>query len=223
MPLLRRILWAIEDKRIDLDLANMESIFVATSKGRRAVLRGTVHLLVPGISLFAALLIVSVVARSLPSLRLVGALFYGFGVIPIGFILSIAALSVLYWRHHWLSGLSLVCAVPLALAFGIFPNPVNSPVGWAANVLKVIYYHHDLQQSYAEAKNSGETLPVGQAGIDGFGSLTSGLVYDPSGEIALPPNQRSKAWTDVPGATELGIDRLEVHHIVGPYYQWFHD
>ena len=24
-------------------------------------------------------------------------------------------------------------------------------------------------------------------------------------------------------ATELGIDRLEVHHIFGPYYQWFHD
>jgi hypothetical protein len=58
---------------------------------------------------------------------------------------------------------------------------------------------------------------------NGFGSLTSGLVYDPSGEIALPPNQRSKSWTDGPGATELGIDKLEVHHIFGPYYHWFHD
>jgi hypothetical protein len=79
------------------------------------------------------------------------------------------------------------------------------------------------EPSYAEAKNSGQISPLGQADIDGLGSLASGLVYDPSGEIALPPNQRSKAWTDGPGATELGIDRLEVHHIFGPYYQWFHD
>ena len=92
-----------------------------------------------------------------------------------------------------------------------------------ANVLKVVYYHGDLQQSYAEAKNSGQLSPLGQADIDGLGSLGSGLVYDPSGEIALPPNQRSRAWTNGPGATELGIDRLEVHHIFGYYYQWFHD
>jgi hypothetical protein len=52
-----------------------------------------------------------------------------------------------------------------------------------ANVLKVVYYHLDLQQSYAEAKNSGQTSPLGQA----------------------------------------DIDKLEVHHIFGPYYHWFHD
>jgi hypothetical protein len=183
----------------------------------------TVRLLVPGILLFVALLILNIAVRTLPPLLLAAALFYGFGLIPTGLIVAIAALSFLYWRRHWLSGLSLVCAAPLAFAIGIFPNPVNSPVGWAANVLKVIYYHHDLQQSYAEAKRRGQTLPLGQADIDGFGSLTSGLVYDPSGEIALPPNRRSKAWADGPGTTELGIDRLEVHHIFGPYYHWFHD
>ncbi len=200
----------------------MESIFGAPLKAR-AVLRSTAHLLVPGITLFVLLLIVSAVARSLPPLLLVSILFYGYWVIPIGLILAIAALSFFYWRRHWLSGLSLACAAPLAFAFGIFPNPVNSPVGWTANVLKAIYYHRDLQQSYAKARNSRQISPLGQADIDGFGSLASGLVCDPSGEIALPPNQRSKAWTDGPGATELGIDRLEVHHIFGPYYQWFHD
>lgn len=46
-----------------------------------------------------------------------------------------------------------------------------------------------------------------------LGASHPDLFYDPSGEIALPPNQRSKAWTDGPGATELGIDSLEVHHI----------
>jgi hypothetical protein len=148
-------------------------------------------LLVPGLTLFVVLLIVSVAVRSLSPLLLVGALFYGFGVIPIGLILAIAALSFLYWRRHRLSGLSLVCAAPLVFAVGIFPNPVNSPVGWTANVLKVVYYHHDLQQSYSEAKNSGEALPLGQADIDGFGSLAAGLVYDPSGEIAYAVKQTS--------------------------------
>jgi hypothetical protein len=185
-------------------------------------LRSTVHLLVPGITLFVVLFIGSVVVRSLPVLLFVGVLFYGSWVIPIALILTIAAFAIFYWRRDWLSGLSLVCAAPLVFAVGVFPNPVNSPVGWAANVLKVVYYHNDLQQSYAEAKNSGQASPLGQADVEGFGSLASGLVYDPSGEIALPPNRRSKAWTDGPGATELGIDALEVHHIFGPYYHWFH-
>jgi hypothetical protein len=203
------------------DEGNMESIL--QQPRRRAVLRSTVRLLVPGITLFVLLVIVSVVARSLPPLLLVVGLFYGFGAVPIALILGIAALSFFYWRRHWLSGLSLVCAAPLVIVVGFFPNPVDSPVGWAANVLRVVYYRHELQQTYVEAKNSGQTLPLGQADIDGFGSLTSGLVYDPSGEIALPPNRRSKAWADGPGTTELGIDRLEVHHIFGPYYHWFHD
>ena len=189
---------------------------------RHAVLRSG-HLLFPGIILFVVLLILSVVARSLPPLLLVAGLFYGFGVIPIALTLAIAALSFLYWRRHWLSGLSVVCAAPLVIVVGFIPNPPNSPVGWAANVLKVIYYNRDLHETYANAKKSGQSLPLGQADIDGFGSLASGLIYDPSGEIGLPPDQRSRAWTDGPGTTELGIKNLEVHHIFGPYYQWFHD
>ena len=188
----------------------------------RRTLRRTVQLLVPGITLFVVLLIGSIVLRSLPVFLFVGVLFYGFGFIPIAAILAIAAVSFLYWRRHWLSGLSLSCAAPLVFAFGIFPHPVDSPVGWAANVLKVIYYHNDLQRSYMEAKKSGQTSPVGQVYTDGLGSLTSGLAYDPSREIALPANQRSQAWTDGPGATELGMNDFEAHHIFGSYYQWFH-
>jgi hypothetical protein len=127
----------------------------------RRTLRSTVQLLVPGITLFVVLLIGSIVVRSLPVFLFVGVLFYGFGLIPIAVILAIAAVSFFYWRRHWLSGFSLICAVPLVFAFGFFPHPINSPVGWAANVLKVIYYHTDLQRSYVEAKKSGQTSPVG--------------------------------------------------------------
>jgi hypothetical protein len=79
----------------------------------RRTLRRTVHLLVPGIALFVVLLIGSIVVRSLPVLLFVGVFFYGFGLIPIAVILAIAAVSFFYWRRHWLSGFSLICAAPL--------------------------------------------------------------------------------------------------------------
>jgi len=91
-------------------------------------LRRIFPFLVPGISLFVVLLIGSTVIRSLPVLLWIGVFFFGFGVIPIALILAIAALSFFYWRRHWISGLSLICAAPLALAVGIYPNPVNSPI-----------------------------------------------------------------------------------------------
>jgi len=184
--------------------------------------RRTVQLLIPGITLFVVLLIGSIGVRSLPVLLVVGVFFYGFGLIPITVILAIVIASFIYWRRHRLSGLSLPCAAPLVFACGIFPKPIYSPVGWAANVVKVIYYHNDLQRSYVEAKKSGQSSPVGQIYTDGLGSVALGLAYDPSGEISLPAGQRSQAWTDGPGATELGIHSLEAHHIFGPYYQWFH-
>jgi hypothetical protein len=173
----------------------MESIFGAPLKAR-AVLRRTAQLLVPGITLFVLLFIVSAVARSLPPLLLVSILFYGYWVIPIGLILAIAALSFFYWRRHWLSGLSLACAAPLAFAFGIFPNPVNSPVGWTANVLKVIYYHRDLQQSYAEAKNSrrhsGRPIltDLGASHPDSSTTLLAKLPYRPISAVKPGPMGR---------------------------------
>jgi hypothetical protein len=160
--------------------------------------------------------------RSLPALLFAVLFIFGFGVLPIVVAGAIAVLSCLYWRRSWLSGVSVLGAAPLVIVLNIFPHPVNSPVGWAANVVKVLYYHHALQRSYVEGQNSGHTSPVGQVYTDGFGSLTAGLAYDPSGEIALPAHQRSRAWTEGPGATELGIESLETHHIIGAYYQWFH-
>jgi hypothetical protein len=179
-------------------------------------------LLGPGITLFVVLLIGSIGVRSLPALLFASVLFYRSGLIPIVGILAIGVASIFYWRRHWFSGVSFLCAAPLVIALEIFPQPVNSPVGWAANVVKIIYYHEELQRSYLEAQKSGQTTPVGQVYTDGFGSLTAGLAYDPSGEIALPADQRSQAWTDGPGETELGNDGFEAHHILGAYYQWFH-
>jgi hypothetical protein len=54
-----------------------------------------------------------------------------------------------------------------------------------------------------------------EAGAEG------GTVFDPSGEIAKPVDQRSPQWHD--GVTMrfwLDKDCLEVKHLVGPFYHW---
>jgi hypothetical protein len=131
-------------------------------------------------------------------------------------------LAVKAWRSHWISGLAVLCAPLLVFGLATFPSPLVSPVGWAVNSARAIYYRAELQRSYLEARRSGQPQPVGYIYLDGFGSLTSGLAYDPSGQIALPINKRSNSWNDGPGQTELGLDNLEAHHLFGPYYQWFH-
>lgn len=185
-------------------------------------MRRLVGLLFPGIALLGVLLFASIGLRSVPLLLFAVLFLYGSGLIPIAGMMAIAVVSIVYWRRHWLSGASILCAAPLVFALNIYPQPVTSPVGWAANGVKVLYYYRDLQRSYGEAQKSGQTTPVGQVYTDGFGSLTAGLAYDPSGEIALPPDQRSRAWTEGPGATELGNKGFEANHIWGAYYQWFH-
>jgi hypothetical protein len=42
-------------------------------------------------------------------------------------------------------------------------------------------------------------------------------VVDPTGEIVLPADRRSKAWAATAGQTELGVEGLEARHIVGNY------
>ena len=126
----------------------------------RPTLRRTVHLLVPGIMLLGVLIIASIGLRSLPALLFAVMFLYGFGVIPIAVIGAIAVLSFWYWRRNWLSGVSILCAAPLVFALNMFPHPVTSPVGWAANVVKILYYHHELQRSYMEARKSGQITPV---------------------------------------------------------------
>jgi hypothetical protein len=145
-----------------------------------------------------------------------------YGLVPITLVLLLIGVVCWQSRLHWLSGLSTLCAPLLVFALGAFPTPPVSPVGWAANVARVVYFRRELRSSYLQAKSHGESVAVGQLPLDGFGSLTSGLAYDPSREIERPADKRSDAWMLGPGRTELGLGNLEVHHIFGSYYFWFH-
>ncbi len=79
-----------------------------------------------------------------------------------------------------------------------------------------------LEQA-AELRRKGVSPAIAVIGIEGFGSLTFGIALDPTGEIAVARDKRSKAWTEVAASTELSIEGMEAHHIVGDYYSWFHD
>jgi hypothetical protein len=181
------------------------------------------NLVGPAVVLFGALVLLCVFLRALSFWYLLGLLLFGYGVVPVSVALAFLGVTIWQWRRNWISGVSMLCAPLLVTILGAFPQPVSSPIGWAANVARVFYYRNELQKSYLDARGHGESIPVGQLYLDGFGSLTSGLAYDPSGEISLPVNKRSKAWTSGPGRTELGLENLNVHHIVGSYYHWFHD
>jgi hypothetical protein len=179
--------------------------------------------MIPGAIVFAVLLVVFVTLRSLSFWALLSVLLFGFGLIPIAFGLAFIATVCWQWRSHWARGLAVLCTPLLVLMLGVVPKPITSPVGWAANVARVAYFRAELQRSYLDQKTRGESLPVGQLAIDGFGNLTSGLAYDPSHELGVPPDKRSNAWMLARGRTELGSSNLEVHRILGSYYFWFHD
>jgi len=52
--------------------------------------------------------------------------------------------------------------------------------------------------------------------------MTSGIAYDPSGEIMLPADRRSAGWKASVGQSELGVTDFQARPIVGAYYSWFH-
>ena len=141
----------------------------------------------------------------------------------IGALLLAAALIVPFWWRHWISGLTMMAGLVLVILLASLPTFATSPAEWVAHLAQVVYYRPVLLQQAAELESKGLAPAVAGHGLDGFGSLTSGIALDPSGEILLPPDRRSQAWMATGGQTELAVRGMEAHHIIGNYYSWFHD
>ena len=142
--------------------------------------------------------------------------------ITLGALVCVGFIS-LCWLRHWRVVSGIVTGVVIAILLSEIPMPARSFARWAADLADVAYYHAVLQRLAEGSRRKGESPPIGVLALDGFGSLTSGLALDPSGEILLPVNRRSRAWTAVGGQTELGVESMEARHIFGSYYAWFHD
>ncbi len=131
-------------------------------------------------------------------------------------------LTWLFWRRHWISGAAMLAGlVALVLAVSL-PDPADSLGGRAIDLAHVVAYRGTLQEMADQARAQGVSPVIAVHAIDGFGSMTSGIAYDESGEVGLPPEKRSKGWQTVAGETELSVDGLEARHIIGGYYAWFH-
>lgn len=177
--------------------------------------------IVPGLVVFGILSAAAIVVLCMPVLFLMIVFAGTAGVLIL--LVAIVVMAIIQWRRNWLSGLSVLCAPAFVYVLAAFPHPVTSPIGWTANAVQVVYHYQELQRSYQRERNRGQQYPVGQVYLSGFGSLTSGLAYDPSRQIALRKNRRAPAWVNGAGQSELGLDDLEANHIFGSYYQWFHE
>jgi hypothetical protein len=130
--------------------------------------------------------------------------------------------SVALWLRHWLAGAAMVVGlVVLALSI-VVPTPGRSVANFAVHVVQILAYRDELITQSNALRRERITPAVAQVAVDGFGSMTRGLAYDPTGEILLPRDKRSAAWNAVAGQSDLGLEGLEVQHVFGYYYSWFH-
>jgi hypothetical protein len=128
----------------------------------------------------------------------------------------------LFWRRHWFSGITMLVGVIAIFFMAAEPKPADSFARKAANVVHVLAYRSALQRQVEELQRQGISPTVVAIPIDGFGSMANGIAFDPTGEILLPAEKRSKSWLAATRQTELDIEALEARHILGNYYSWFH-
>jgi hypothetical protein len=67
------------------------------------------------------------------------------------------------------------------------PTVARSPAEWTAELAQLVFYRGTLLRQADELRRSGVSPAVAAVAIDGFGSMTSGIALDPTGEILLTP------------------------------------
>jgi uncharacterized protein YhhL (DUF1145 family) len=135
-------------------------------------------------------------------------------------LVLIGVLKRLGLLRRLIDGRTMLTVLVAVLLMIFLPFPKSTISLKVVDALRVIMYHDQLQSLERQLRATGVSPPIAVIAIDGFGSLTSGVAYDPTGEILLSPDRRSAAWTAHAG--ELSVDGLEARHVVGSYYAWFH-
>ena len=188
------------------------------------ILPSNVHRLWPPLLVSLALFAVCVAVFAIPGAWMLLAILYvgysGFSIAAAALLL--VAVVFVFWRRHWISGAAMLIGISLVAGSAIVPIPADSISRKAAELVGVVCYYRIMQGQLEEQKKNGVSPAIAVISIDGFGSMTSGIAYDPTGEILLPPASRSKSWVATAGQTELGLEGLEARHIIGNYYSWFH-
>ena len=126
------------------------------------------------------------------------------------------------WLLHRVAGVTMLCGLIVVVVLCAVPNAAESPASWLAHLAQLVYYRDDLLHQEAELQRKGVSPAIAVLAVDGWGSMTSGLALDRTGEIMLPADKRTPGWNATGGQTELSADTREARHIVGDYYFWFH-
>lgn len=143
-------------------------------------------------------------------------------VIAVGGLILSFLLTRLFWRRHWISGVSMFVGLIALVLAAVFPTLAESPSRKVVDLIHVLSYQKELDQQVRELKDQGISPTIAAVAIEGFGSMTTGIAYDPTGEILLPPEKRTKSWLAIASQTELGFEGVEAQPIIGNYYSWFH-
>jgi len=166
---------------------------------------------------------VCVVVHAVPGAWLMIAVFGGTSPkTALGLFVLVSLVFVpLFWHRHWFSGITMLAGVVAIFFIAVEPAPAHSLSRKAADFVHVLAYRSALQWQVQELQRQGISPAVVAIPIDGFGSMANGIAFDPTGEILLPAEKRSKSWLAAAAQTELVIEGLEARHIVGSYYSWF--
>jgi hypothetical protein len=123
-------------------------------------------------------------------------------------------------RWKLLAEVAIGTAIVAVLAS--LPQPSDSFTSRASWLVVLAVHSHELRAAADAERRAGNPRPVVAISTDGFGSMTSGIAYDPSGEIMFPAARRSAGWKAAVGQSELGVTDFVARPILGAYYSWFH-
>jgi len=142
---------------------------------------------------------------------------YPMGAVAFG-LLGSFALVVLFWRRSRISGIAMVIGLATLTIAVAVPAPQVPMARRAVDLVHVIAYSGELQRQIQEALRKGDSPALASIEIGGWAGGGYGIGYDPTGEVALPVEERSKPWKVAAEQTFFSVDGVEVRHIVGNYY-----
>jgi hypothetical protein len=143
-------------------------------------------------------------------------------IVPASMLAFATVLVLLFWRRNRASGMTMLGGLIIVVLLAYIPTASTSPAKRIAVLAQLVCYRGALLRQADELKRRDVSPAVAAIAIDGFGSMTSGIALDPTGEILLKPEKRSRQWTATAGETELGVEDLQARHIIGEYYWWLH-
>ena len=141
-------------------------------------------------------------------------------LIPIAFSFFIAAAS-LRERRYLRAISALVLPIVCTIAAINYASTLRTCATAADNVQFYVGYPFFAHAVAQLPSNDGPRLAVFT--MDGFISMSSGVAFDESDEIGLPPGQQTDAWKVRAADTELSAGDFVAKRLIGHYYRWWSD